>query len=376
MNEELHLTAKFLQEAASPEDIFGQLTGNSQEMLAQAKKTYRRLARVVHPDRNRNCDGKEAEDAYKRLEANWQEAKLKIASNTYGVKAASRKASPVIIQSSTTEYTVGDLAFKGDYANLYICSFTNSAGTNEALFKVARSPRDNDLIQNEEKALTHLAESSQSNPHPFIPRLIESFGYKEAGTKVNRWVNILSFREGLFSLSEVRKHYVDGVDPKHMAWIFRRLLMTLGYSHQSGVLHGAVTPSHILVHPGTHDIQLTDWSYSLVDPHLTGAVLAAIDSSYEEWYPEEVKKKEQPMKGLDLYMAASSMMYVMGGDPVTGYLPDSVPRQLRAFLRGCRLSALQRPQDAWKLSEEFDEVIVKLWGKRTFIPFEMPARQY
>jgi hypothetical protein len=32
-----------------------------------------------------------------------------------------------------------------------------------------------------------------------------------------------------------------------------------------------------------------------------------------------------------------------------------------------------RPQDAWRLLAEFDELLERLYGPRTFRPFAMPA---
>jgi hypothetical protein len=44
---------------------------------------------------------------------------------------------------------------------------------------------------------------------------------------------------------------------------------------------------------------------------------------------------------------------------------------IQAFLKGCILPDRRAPQNAWSLKEEFDELIERLWGKRTFHPFMM-----
>ena len=67
------------------------------------------------------------------------------------------------------------------------------------------------------------------------------------------------------------------------------------------------------------------------------------------------------------------MMYLLGGDPITGKLPNSVARKYGAHLRGTALANPKfRPQDAWELMTEFDELL----GKRQFRPFTMPEKSF
>ncbi len=49
--------------------------------------------------------------------------------------------------------------------------------------------------------------------------------------------------DGFRSLTEVGTAYPDGVDPRDAAWMWRRLLVGLGFAHRAGVLHGAVLPT-------------------------------------------------------------------------------------------------------------------------------------
>jgi hypothetical protein len=53
---------------------------------------------------------------------------------------------------------------------------------------------------------------------------------------------------------------------------------------------------------------------------------------------------------------------------------DQAPAPLRAFLRGCLLPRQEaRPQDAWLLLAELDDVLERLYGPRAFRPFTMPT---
>ena len=75
---------------------------------------------------------------------------------------------------------------------------------------------------------------------------------------------------GWYTLAEVRRAYPMGVDPKDMAWMWRRLLVALGFAHLNGVIHGAVLPDNISILPGQHGLLLENWSQAVVDPEGTG----------------------------------------------------------------------------------------------------------
>jgi hypothetical protein len=48
------------------------------------------------------------------------------------------------------------------------------------------------------------------------------------------------------------------------------------------------------------------------------------------------------------------------------------PRSLLDFAQGCRQRLLRaRPDDAWQLLRELDEVLFRLYGPRTFRPFTL-----
>jgi hypothetical protein len=54
-------------------------------------------------------------------------------------------------------------------------------------------------------------------------------------------------------------------------------------------------------------------------------------------------------------------------------MADRAPKPLRAFARGCLLTAEnRRPQDAWRLLAELDDLLERLYGPRRFRPFQLP----
>src|SRR5262249_44992981 len=123
--------------------------------------------------------------------------------------------------------------------NLYRCTYDVAGTPVSAILKIARDAADNDLVANETRVLRHLAASPLFGKYaPYIPTLVEAFRYQQDADVTNRQANVLRFVDGLYSLAEVARAYPAGVDPRDMVWIWRRLLVALGFLHRSGVIHG------------------------------------------------------------------------------------------------------------------------------------------
>jgi serine/threonine protein kinase len=371
MDAELERVAHMIEQAETPEDVFGDLKGTADQMTRQAQKIFRRLSMVVHPDRNRG--DKVAADAFKKLHDLWEAAGRKIENGTYGDRAAGT-GEQVTVHTRKRAYTVGGQVSHGDICSLYSCHYQEGGDQTPGIFKVARDPRNNGLVQNEARILKVLhVDGEHERFRSFVPELVDSFGYRDGGSSVIRQANVLSWLEGFYSLKEVMAHYPKGVDPRDMAWMWRRLLVALGFAHVNGVVHGAVLPTHVLIHPEKHGLVLVDWSYAVHNPETSGERVRVASADYEQCYPPEVKAGEVPTPALDIYMGARCMVYLLGGDPVTGNLSTTVSRPIRAFFRGCTPPGpKQRPSDAWGLKEEFDELIERLWGRRRYRPFAIP----
>lgn len=381
MNSTLEVIVRNLQAAKSPFDIFGALDGTPDQMLAKAKGIYTHLAKVTHPDTyHEPSENAEATKAFAKLSSFYRLAQTQIQNGTYShLHSGSSPGGSVTVSTKRSEVQVGTLLARGDIANLYRCTYEVAGNMTAGIFKVARSPHDNDLMQNEARALQELAKSSFYKEFAaFVPALVHSFLYQEGSSSVRRQANIFSWLDGLYSLEEVLSAYPNGVDPRDMAWIWRRLTAALGFAHESDNIHGAVLPSHVLIHPEQHGLVLIDWTASVNYP-TNGAFIRTISPTYKDWYPKEVFDKESPLPGLDNMMGAMCMIRLMGGNPKTGNLPASIPTRerqaLEAFFRGCtQRNPVNRPQDAWGLREEFDRLIERLYGPRRFHPFSMPKK--
>lgn len=287
----------------------------------------------------------------------------------------------VVVTTPARIYTVGSLLSRDDLCNVYQCAFEDQQQTWQGMFRLARDPADNDLVRNEAQILSHFqATTNYGDYRAFLPLLLESFVYQDAGLDRGAQVNIVTLHEhvasprDLYNFEEVRAYHATGIHPKDMAWMWRRLLFALGFFHSHHVIHGAVLPSHVLIEPREHKLALTGWGFALREPARTGRHLSAISMPYESWYPAEVFAKAVPDAGLDLLTAARCMFYLMGGDPL-GDPPGVLEPELQDyFARFIEPNPKSRPQDAWAALDDFDRIIEALWGPRTFREFKMPYK--
>lgn len=339
-----------LDRARVPADLFG-------DDAAEAARRYRRLARLVHPD----ATAGRTREAFIRLNALWRGYNRDDATLITTRRHAYRLR--------PADGHTGDLGgdpIGGDLAELYAAR--PETGGRGVLLKMPRDPRDSDLLEREAVALRQLPKDGDGTFLPYVPRLVESFRHRDAATGAQRQVNAIAALTGFHSLAAVGRAFPDGVDPRDAAWMWRRLLVALGFAHRAGVLHMAVLPDHVLIHPEKHGLVLVDWCYSVpgcyahADP--SGRVPAMVDR-YAGWYPPEVPGRRPASPATDIFMATRCMTHLMG---------DKVPKAMRSFARGCLLPAQnRRPSDAWRLLAELDELLERLYGPRRFRPFHLPT---
>lgn len=355
-------TTDSLAHAQRPEDVFGELTGSRDDMLREVKRVYRQLARAVHPDANPGH-----EDEFKRLSRLYDTAVISIRDGTYGTAKAA-VVDPVLVRTKRRAFKVSRLVAHGDSCNVYATTYDHEGAPQDGLVKVVRDRRDNDLVANEAKTLKALLSDPDTFDEfsPYLPSYLETFGYRTKGDRKARQAVAFKQVPNLYTFEQVRARYPNGVHPKDMAWMFRRLMFCLGFVGKAGYVHGAVLPQHVLIEPAEHGIVLIDWKYAVQ----SGEQVKAISAPYREWYPPEVLAKKPALPGTDIFMAVRCMVYLLGGDPVTFAVPEHVPKRLRAFFRGSTFESVKvRPQDAHGLAGEFTELIETMWGPRKFRPF-------
>jgi hypothetical protein len=317
-----------IEAAKGPRDIFGDAPDDERDPGAgRPHAIYRRLARLIHPDAA--ARDHRATSAFQKLSALWQ------------------------------QYRAGDagLLAAGDIANLLPA--TAPQPTEPALLKLARDPADGDLMKRETLALRWLAAAGDPQFRPYVPKIFGTRRYDDRATGGIRRGNVLQRLDGFISLEAIARRFPAGLDPRDVAWIWRRALVAIGFAHRAGLVHGAVLPPHLMIEPDEHGLTLVDWCYSSGGPN-PGNLPAAV-ASYRDWYPPELRPGYAPGPDLDIYLATKTMRALIAAP---------VPGPLAAFAAGCTLASRdRRPADAWELLREFDELIERMWGPRTFRPF-------
>ncbi|MFN8531571.1 MAG: hypothetical protein U0670_23450 [Anaerolineae bacterium] len=97
----------------------------------------------------------------------------------------------VVVPTPSRIYTVTHLLFRDDLCNVYQCSFESEGKTWQAMFRLTRDAADNDLVQNEARILSHLQSTQNYTEYrAFVPLLMESFLYQDAGASGSAQVNI------------------------------------------------------------------------------------------------------------------------------------------------------------------------------------------
>lgn len=355
-SDRFRLAREHLQRAAVPEDVFG-------DTVADVATTYRQLAKITHPDHwpGGPCHVQrqmQATAAFHLLQDWYRKAQDKIKLGTYGDRSACAK---VTITNRKATYVADLRVGVGALADLYAAT----TGTDKrVLVKVGRAPGNNDLLANEATILRYLREEGAGKAlrvMEHIPTLVDSFQL-QTKDHVRKQVNVFEWTPGGVTLAEVMRAYPGGIDPRDMAWMFNRTLAALLAAHQSGVIHGAVTPDHVVVYPATHGGMLVDWCYA-VHP---GEPIKAWNPEWASFYAVELLDKTEARFGSDICMAAKCAIALVG--------KLTMPRKLEGFLRSCTLGQAFRAQDVYAVFEEFQQVLAFLYGPRKFREFKMPPK--
>jgi serine/threonine protein kinase len=348
--------AKELLDSLNDEQLFG--TGRSAEEKAAARFNHRTLARLTHPDAQKD-------ERVRKLAANTF-VKLGDLWATYTAKRDGKTPPKTAITEVRTRkgtYTLGSKLRDTSIASVYKATLEDASGDLDTSIEVhiTRNVRDNDLLRNEADALRTLAKEGDKAFLAYGPEILDTFILRDATSNEDRHAWAGRVETGLVSLKDVMKAYPNGIDPKDAAWMFRRLLMAVGWGNRAGLVHGAILPASVLIQPDDHGLVLDDWAYSTP----LGGTLTAVPNGTLDSYPFEVTNKQPVSAATDIYMSVKLISELMG---------DKATPPLRAFIKGSTQKEQKlRPDDAWALKEELDELLYRMWGERKFRPFYIPS---
>ncbi len=237
------------------------------------------------------------------------------------------------------------------------------SGEAEYVLKITDVRSGKRLMANEFSLLQHLEkQSSEKVYRQYFPQPVELFPHKRGLVNVSTW------REGFYSAEQILDRHHRGLDGRHLGWMFNRVLEALGFVHEQGYVHGAVLPPHLLFHPENHGLLVVGWIHA----EKANTSLKLVPERFKDWYPPECKKKHPATPSVDIYLAAKSLIYLAGGDPVLNLMPEHVPPAIERFVKGCLLeSPTMRSQSAWNVRQEFGAILEGLYGPPAFHPLDM-----
>jgi len=352
-------TVERLLYANSPEEFFGELNGATPiEQISDLRRKYDKAALLIHPQNK---------TALKQLGEYFEVVFAKLESEA-------SPPPPDLPQSSDGSKPI--LIAQGDLADIYRTTYPIFDTEMQVIAKTASDPSVNDLLQNEAQILSDLQDKQAdhdvryyANFLRYLPRLLDEIEDNDLQ------INFLEPLDDFYSLEQVHEAYPDGVEFQTAVWFFNRILEALGFIHREGIIHGAILPAHIMIHPKDHAAKIIDWTAAVVNPAENFEHISVISDAYEDCYPAEVFERQIPSPATDIYMAAKCIVYILGGNTETNEMPTNVPDYLQNFIRSCLLvSAHQRPKDAWKLRDEFAAHIKRHYGPPKYHEFKMPSQ--
>lgn len=348
---ELEQFYKEICHCKNPADVFTTLrAGKIKE--AELQKEYRTLMMQCHPDKFASSDSlirHMAEEIASVINEMYALAVNEIKS---GCKPSAKKPEERVIlfeiKTKNNLYLVHDHSVEGEYASIY----TGTCGTDSVCVKIVHEKSDNKLLMNEVKVMKRLT-------HKSLPAFLDVF-------KTSDGTMGLVMREiDGYDLTQIREKYADGLSPRHVCWIFERLLSVLGFMHINKILHGNIEPSNVMVRPRDHNSFLIDFLFSLIEPMDSGETVGVYS---EEYSHREIAGKYAPMPHHDLYSLAKCMIYLLGGNVENNKIPSEVNITLRRFILEfihCKVT------DAWQKHKELRDLRKKVLGHKGFVTFDM-----
>lgn len=242
---------------------------------------------------------------------------------------------------------------EGDSSDVYAGRWVVRLGE-RAVIKVQAAESDGDLLRGEHQLLSRLRQSRASGAEHFVTRLPRPVAL---GSHEGRVATVWGWSPGfVHSLEQVGEVHPDGVPGEVVVWLLKRLLELLGFVHESGYAHGAITPAHVLVHPRDHGAMLVGWT--LAGP--LGTHRPGFPSAWSKLAGSGERTARE-----DIRMACSTVRAIAGWHLKDAIAPGPIARVITRGEQG--------EDDAWALSEALVEASKQVYGPPAYHPLPMPG---
>jgi hypothetical protein len=221
--------------------------------------------------------------------------------------------------------------------------------TEEVVVKIPRHAEGGPRLEHEHQVLTALAASTARGAGHFgrlvpAPVALDQATAASGGPIGEGPALVLRRPSGfVHTLADVAAEHPGGLDPRHGVWLWRRLLEVLGFVHESGFSHGAVTAEHVLVHARDH-----------------GARLVGFGSARST----DGTAADAPHRLRDLVAAARAVAGVVRPDAAR----DRFGRLLVHWADGGPTATVGEPVDAYAIHETVAAAARDVYGQPTYVP--------
>jgi serine/threonine protein kinase len=280
---------------------------------------------------------------------------------------------PAWVSLGESHWALGQCIANGEIADVYTGQRARWP-TELVVLKFLRDHRNSKILDNEWEALQMLHRSSAPGADTFTMLLPQPVlhGNISAGQYEGTHMSIFRWESGFYnSLEAVIRVYPQGIPPRASIWLWRRILETLSFIHASGMVHGAVLPSHILIQENEHGARLVGYGCA----GRAGEKLLTVPGGSESYYPRSAQTRITLTAQLDLVMSARCMLAVLGGNPADASLPSTVPMPLASIVQRIALTDPNgtKAEDAWTIRAELGKIADIVFGPPQFIPITMSS---
>lgn len=366
LSDSLRAIASVLETADSYAAIFGPAAGTGVDARKRAlDASYRRLAKLAHPDVVADAHRADATRVFAGLSAAYDDATRALEQGTYDMLRM--RGDTFVLASPVGTYTLYQMPLAdGDYSVVY--AGADAQGV-RVIAKVARSPKDNPVLEHE-AVLTGTLTGSRSGSARFFPRCLDQFLVADGALMLR--VSVYAHDPALVSLAALLSAYPRGLAPEDAGWIARRVMAQALAAETVGLVHGAILPEHVLVHPLSREPLHLGWTHA--QRATPAARIGQIIDARRAYYPPEVFAKKPVDARTDIYMAGAVITALFGGDVAARSLPRSLPKPVRESILSCtHESPARRPAGARAALDSLTRAIRDAWGK-TYRPLRLPVR--
>jgi serine/threonine protein kinase len=293
-------------------------------------------------------DKEAAQGAHKKLERLYRDAMRKAECGLYALDdytlAPPSSGRKIVVDGA--EYAVGEKYHVGEYSTLYKGRIAIDGGSAGVVMRLANTADNNPDMLNEIRMLDILHRIDVGYWRS-VPYMLARFSAGERVGIITRYFSGLTLEE----LRANRLHR-NGLDQRHMVWIMDRMLGLMWYYHTLGIVHSSITPQSIRIRPSNHTVFLTSWRKAVYRPAITGERITPRGGIFEA---PEVRDSGEVGPWTDIYCLGKTLIWLVGGDPHTDEMPDTVEPKIRQFLQNMVWkNPKMRPHDAKQLYDDHD----------------------